>query len=101
MNDNTKVEVAREILNYLIGQYGAKGYDKTNETLAMLMEDEKEMQKFNSEVINKIIHVYGQLIHNNEVHKLKKLAVNTRSGCKVASSCHECPENELCTEMAR
>ena len=101
MNDNTKIEVAREIMNFLIGQYGTNGYDKTNETLTMLMNDEQEMQKFNSEVINKIINVYGQLVKNNEVHKLKKLAVNTRTGCKVAPSCRECSESDLCTEMAR
>jgi len=99
MNDNTKIEVAREIMNFLMGQYGARGYDKSNETLNMLMEDEKEMQKFNSEVINKIINVYGQLVKNNEVQKLSKLAVNTRTGCKEVSSRQS--ENNLNTEKAR
>ena len=45
MNDNTKIEVAREVMNAMLGRYGQGGYDKSNETLMILLDDEKEMNK--------------------------------------------------------
>ena len=65
MNDNTKIEVAREVINAMIGRYGQKGYDKNNKMLMTLLHDEAEMNKFNWEVIDKIINVYGPLIKQN------------------------------------
>jgi len=62
MNDNTKIEVAREVMNAMIGKYGKNGYDKSNQMLMTLLDDEKEMIKFNFEVIDKIINVYGPMV---------------------------------------
>ncbi len=63
MNDNTKIEVAREVMNAMIGRYGQNGYDKNNEMLMTLLHDEAEMNNFNWEVIDKIIHVYGPMVN--------------------------------------
>lgn len=62
MNDNTKIEVAREVMNAMIGKYGKNGYDKSNAMLMTLLKDEEEMNKFNFEVIDKIIHIYGPMV---------------------------------------
>ena len=36
MNDNTKIEVAREVMNAMIGKYGRNGYDQSNTMLMTL-----------------------------------------------------------------
>lgn len=71
MNDNTKIEVAREIMNAMIGRYGKDGYNQSNTELMKLLADEKEMNNFNFQVIDKIIKVYGPLVRENQ--KLSKL----------------------------
>ena len=63
MNDNTKIEVAREVMNAMIGKYGQNGYDKSNTMLMTLLKDEEEMNKFNFAVIDKIINVYGPMVN--------------------------------------
>ena len=65
MNDNTKIEVAREVMNAMIGKYGKNGYDKNNQILMTLLNDEKEMNNFNFDVIDKIIKVYGPMVKGN------------------------------------
>ena len=62
MNDNTKIEVAREVMNAMLGKYGRNGYDKSNEMLMTLLKDEEEMNKFNFEVIDKILRVYAPMV---------------------------------------
>lgn len=49
-------------MNAMIGKYGKNGYDKSNQMLMTLLDDEKEMIKFNFEVIDKIINVYGPMV---------------------------------------
>ena len=62
MNDNTKIEVAREVMNAMLARYGQNGYDKNNQMLMTLLDDEKEMNNFNFTVIDKIIKVYGPMV---------------------------------------
>jgi len=62
MNDNTKIEVAEEIINAMIGRYLKKGCDDSNEMLMTLLREKIEMSKFNWEVINKVIDVYGPML---------------------------------------
>jgi len=64
-NDNVKIEVAREIMNAMIGHYGQKGYDINNKALMQLFVDEQSMIKFDFKVIDKIINEYGPMIQNN------------------------------------
>ncbi|MBQ6029565.1 MAG: hypothetical protein IJL24_08600 [Treponema sp.] len=59
MNDFVKIEVAREIMNFMIGRHGQKGYDKSNKMLMQLLEDEKAMKKNDMAAVEKIIRVYG------------------------------------------
>ena len=62
MNDNTKIEVAREIMNALIANEAKKGFDFNNKKLITLLNEENEMNKFNFEVIDKIINQYSILV---------------------------------------
>ncbi len=62
MNDFVKIELAREIMNFMIGQNGQKGYDKSNKMLMQLLEDEKAMKKNDMAAVEKIIRVYGPVV---------------------------------------
>lgn len=59
MNDNTKIEVAREIMNALIANEAKKGFNFNNKKLITLLNEENEMNNFNFEVIDKIINQYS------------------------------------------
>ncbi len=83
MNDNTKIEVAREVMNAMIGRYGQDGYDKSNETLMILLEDEKEMNNFNFAVIDKIINVYGPMVNGDKKNKLTKSVISQAMPCRT------------------
>lgn len=61
-NDNVRIEVAREIMNAMIGHYGQNGYDINNKALMQLFIDEQLMIKFDFKVIDKIINEYGPMI---------------------------------------
>lgn len=61
-NDNVRIEVAREIMNAMIGHYGQNGYDINNKALMQLFIDEQSMIKFDFKVIDKIINEYGPMI---------------------------------------
>ncbi len=62
MNDFVKIELAREIMNFMIGRHGQKGYDKSNKMLMQLLEDEKAMKKNDMAAVEKIIRVYGPVV---------------------------------------
>lgn len=65
MNANTKIEVAREVMNAMIARYGKNGYDQKNQILMTLLADEKAMNNFDFAVIDKIIRVYGPMVKEN------------------------------------
>lgn len=67
MDDNTKIELSREIMNAMIGRVCRDGYDKNNKIINTLLEEEKEMKKFNFAVIDKIIEVYGPMIKEGKI----------------------------------
>ena len=62
MNDFVKIELAREIMNFMIGRHGQKGYDKSNKMLTQLLEDEKALKKNDMAAVEKIIGVYGPVV---------------------------------------
>lgn len=62
MNDNTKIEVAREIMNAMIARACKNGFKPSDKTLQALLKDEEEMEKFNFEVIEKILNVYSKTL---------------------------------------
>ena len=60
MNNNLKLELAKEVLARKIALQCKDGLDQNNTELMKLLEEEKEMNKFNTFVIDKIINVYGE-----------------------------------------
>ena len=66
MNDNTKIEVAREIMNAMIANEAKKGFDIKNKKLITLLNEENEMNNFNFKVIDKIINEYSTLVKRVE-----------------------------------
>ncbi len=65
MNDNTKLEIAVEIMAATIAMYAKNGYDVKSKELQTLLREREEMYKGNTEVIDKIINVYGKVIKDN------------------------------------
>ena len=48
MNDNTKMELAREIMNAMIGNACKNGFDENDTNIKKLLEEEKQMNNFNN-----------------------------------------------------
>ena len=67
MNDNTKIELSREVMNAMIGRVCRDGYDKNSKIIKTLLEEEKEMNNFNFEVIDRIINVYGPMVKEGKI----------------------------------
>ena len=91
MNDNTKIEVAREVMNAMIGKYGRNGYDQSNTMLMTLLKDEEEMNKFNFAVIDKILNVIDskyELVHiiSKRSKQMANNRLRDRGGCTIP--CH-------------
>lgn len=66
MNDYVKLEIAREILNLMIGTNGKTGYDKNNKPLMQLLADKDALTKNDMKIVDKIINVYGPLVKENK-----------------------------------
>lgn len=66
MNDNTKIEVAREIMNYMIGHYGKNGYDSNNKELMQVLADEKAMKRNDMAAVERIIKTYGPIARSKK-----------------------------------
>lgn len=66
MNDNTKIEVAREIMNAMIGRCANRTDNDDDPALLKLLEEEQAMINFDFNVIDKIINVYGPMIRGGK-----------------------------------
>ena len=62
MNDNTKLEIAVEIMAAKIAKVAREKNGVVDEELKKLLHEREEMYKFNKETIDKIIKVYGNEI---------------------------------------
>ena len=62
MDNNIKLELAKEVMARKIAFACKNGFDESNSELQLLLDEEKEMNKFNPVVIEKIINVYGKEI---------------------------------------
>ncbi len=65
MNNNIKLELAKEIMARKIAMACKNGFEpEKNRELKNLLLEEKEMNRFNAVIIDKIIDVYGSEIKN-------------------------------------
>ena len=60
MNDNTKLEVAIEIMASKIAKAAQEGYDVDSKEMRELLEEKEKMYKCDKKIIEKIINVYGK-----------------------------------------
>ena len=59
ISENTKLEIALEILSTKIAITSKEGYSVKNKNMQVLLKDRQEMYLGNKEVIEKIINEYG------------------------------------------
>lgn len=62
MNNNTKLEIATEIMAAKIAKTSKEVDETKDEKIKILMEERTKMYQFNEEIIDKIINVYGKEI---------------------------------------
>ena len=67
MNQNTKIELANEIMIAMIGKVCRNNVDKDSKIYKNIMKERDEMRKFNFEVIDKIISVYGPMVKEGKI----------------------------------
>lgn len=59
MNNNTKLEIAVEVLAAKIAISSSKGYNVEDEQMQLLIKQRQQMYEGNKSVIDKIIKEYG------------------------------------------
>ncbi len=62
----SKVEIAKVVLSEMIATMYREGYDSSNETLAQFLEEEKEVDLMNMEVVERVLSVYAPEIKKIE-----------------------------------
>ena len=73
-SENTKLEVALEIISFKIALLSQKGYSVESSEMKQLLNERKEMYLGNKDVKEKIINIYGPEIKNNKgVEQWKKV----------------------------
>ena len=60
MNNNTKLEIAIEIMSAKIAKTSRENIEEKDEKLKTLLEERSKMYKFDEKIIDKIINVYGK-----------------------------------------
>ena len=68
MNQNTRLEIAVEIMATKIARTSREGKNSKDEEMKKLIEEREEMYRENQEIINKIIDVYGKEIKEEYNH---------------------------------
>ena len=67
MNDNTKIELANEIMIAMVGKLVRNGVSKNSKIYKNVLKERDEMRKFNFEVIDRIISVYGPMVKEGKI----------------------------------
>lgn len=62
MNDNTKLEIAVEIMAVKVARTAKEKNGIMDEEMKQLMDERTRMYQYDEEVIDKIINVYGKEI---------------------------------------
>lgn len=64
MNQNTKLEIAVEIMATKIAKTSREGINPEDEKMKELLNEKIKMYQGNEEIIDKIINIYGKEIKN-------------------------------------
>ena len=60
MNENTKLEIAVEVMAAKIAKIAREGIGPEDEKMKQLLKEKIEMYQGNQEILDKIINVYGK-----------------------------------------
>ena len=69
MNNNTKLEIASEIMSAKIAKTSREADESKEEKLKILMDERTKMYQFDEEVIEKIINIYGQEVKGETINE--------------------------------
>ena len=69
MNNNTKLEIASEIMSAKIAKTSREADESKEEKLKILMDERTKMSQFDEEVIEKIINIYGQEVKGESINE--------------------------------
>lgn len=69
MNNNTKLEIASEIMSAKIAKTSREADESKEEKLKILMDERTKMYQFDEEVIEKIINIYGQEVKGESINE--------------------------------
>ena len=69
MNNNTKLEIASEIMSAKIAKTSRVADESKEEKLKILMDERTKMYQFDEEVIEKIINIYGQEVKGESINE--------------------------------
>ena len=64
MNDNTKLEIAVEIMSAKIAKVSREKNGIVDDELRTLLDERERMYKFDEELVDKILNVYGNEVYN-------------------------------------
>ena len=64
MNQNTKLEIAIEIMSAKIAKTSREGIEPEDEKMQELLDERVRMYQGDEEIIEKIINIYGKEIKN-------------------------------------
>ena len=67
MNDNTKIELANEIMIAMVGKLCRNNVSQKSKIYKNIIKQRDEMRKFNFEVIDEIIRVYGPMVKEGKI----------------------------------
>jgi len=67
MDNNAKFKYARVILSRAMAIACSNGFNPNDPMIRQLLDDQRELNKFNLDVINKIIDIYSQVIEIGEI----------------------------------
>lgn len=62
MDNNTKFELAKEILSRMMAIATQNGFDANDPIQKQLLEEEKQLNSFNEKVVDKIINEYSKIV---------------------------------------
>lgn len=69
MNNNTKLEIASEIMSAKIAKTSRENNEAKEEKIKILMQERTKMYQFDKKIIDKIINVYGPEVKGENINE--------------------------------
>lgn len=72
MNNNTKLEIASEIMSAKIAKTSREINEAKEEKIKILMQERTKMYQFDKKIIDKIINVYGPEVKGENINEWRR-----------------------------